>query len=241
MITVITCVKEDTEDLWKTYESIKDLLCNKIHWIVKLSQYCSNNFYDKLTFHPNIIVEQANDVSIYDAINQALKVCSSEFYLVLGAGDRLIEGAFKQAIDNIQLNKNMDSFFYACVMQSHNSKLFLPKPGEISQSMSCPHPGAILKTLFSKEIGYYSNKYEIAADYEHLSKYLQKYSHVYSSELAISEFMGGGMSEHRYLEGALEEELIRIRLFKSNEYAVQARVLHRFITPVANLLLSNFK
>jgi hypothetical protein len=239
-LSVITCVKNDTADLLLSLSSIYPFLNIDFFWFIKFSQDCSDVFINSIPENPYVVKIKTPDRSLYDGINQALVHCRSEYYFVLGAGDLLSPTNFPKAICEFNENDGLSAFFFSCFMQE-NSQTFKPHPENINTIMSCPHPGSILKTRNSLDLNGYSEKYDIAADYDHLCKYLIKHTDFYRSETILSEFMGGGISSLRRFEGVLEEELIRMRIHKSNEFAVYARLLEKITYPLSNLIRNNFQ
>jgi hypothetical protein len=239
-LSVITCVKNDTTDLWLTLSSIYPFLNDDFSWIIKFSQDCTHAFINSLPENQYVLKIQSPDLSLYEGINQALENCNSEYYFVLGAGDLLSPTNFSKSISEFNDNYGISAFFFSCFMQE-NDQIFKPYPENINTMMSCPHPGSILKTRNSLELNGYSDKYDIASDYDHLCRYLNKHTDFYRSETILSEFMGGGISSLRRFEGVLEEELIRMRIQKSNHFAVYARLLDKISYPLSNLIRNNFK
>jgi len=238
-VSVITCVKSDTEDLKDTWQSIRPFINGDLQWIVKFGSECSDQFIKSIPNQPEILKIKTPDKSLYDGLNQALQRCETELYFVLGAGDKVSEN-FRDAINEILSNPEYSAYFFACSLMKTNT-ILQPELNEINIRMACPHPGSILRTKISKEIDGYEATYQIASDYDHLCRYLSIYKDAYQSTTIISEFMGDGISEHRAFEGMLEEELIRIRIYKSNPFAVYGRLFRVVSTPIVSLLSANFK
>lgn len=239
LISIITCMKDDNPEWELTYNSIRSHLNENLNWLIKFSQNCSEQFISSIPESPFIKKVASADVSLYDAINQALANCSSNFYFTLGSGDILLEENIPVFIDEVAKNPNHDAYFFATIVKTSGFSL-IPDPTQINIRMSCPHPSALLSVEKSIQIGGYSDQYEIASDYEHLVKYCKRYNKFYVSSTPAVEFMGGGMSSIRSLEGLLEEELIRIRLHNSNLLAVHGRILQRSATVICNVITSNF-
>jgi hypothetical protein len=239
-VSIITCLKADDADLMVTYDSIRPQLGGGIKWVVKCSEQCTKEFLALIPPNKDIKVIVAPDSGLYDALNQALHHCATDFYCVLGAGDALVPTActvFES--DGLDQSTHV-AFFYGVVLKSKNHVL-IPNPQLMNIKMACPHPGSVLRTALSLEINGYDTSYKIASDYDHLCRYLQKYGDCKTSEETLVVFKGGGMSDERWFEGALEEELIRIRRYESNIFAVFGRLLSIISTQLSGLLALNFK
>ena len=240
--SIITCVKSDTSELIETWNSISDKISPIVHWVIKYSQHCSKKFIDQIPDHPSIIKIVSGDESLYGALNQALLGCKSKFYMVIGAGDKIVE-SFDRIDLIIKENPNKDAYFFATkISKDGQQRILVPNPDELNVRMSCPHPSAILKTEISKKINGFSEKYEIASDYDHLCRYkLISDLDLFYSSLVLVDFLGGGISDTRPFEGYLEEELIRSRVYKSNIFASQGRLLSVISQNLSNLISHNFK
>jgi hypothetical protein len=239
-ISVITCVKEDDESIKATYASIFPQLDENIEWIIKYSHDCTTEFSEEMPAHPSIKKITQSDTSLYDGLNQALNHCSTEFYLVLGAGDTLFQNAWETLHLELNENPGFHAYFFGIFVESRGHTL-TPEPTLMPTKMACPHPGALLRTDLSLAIGGFDRSYQIASDYDHLCRYLNKYQTYKTSKELITKFKGGGISETRWLEGALEEELIRIRQYGSNLFAVFGRLLAIVSPQIISLLSINFK
>lgn len=240
-LSILTCVKSDTDDLFETYESVIPYLSPSFVWIVKYGEQCSDGFIDRIPVNPYITKHKSLDGDFYEGLNQALGLCFTEFYLVLGAGDKILEEGFSLASKFISQNMDADAYFFSVRMLAANSAIFSPNLDRLAIAMSCPHPGAIFKTKLSKEINGYSGRYEIASDYDHICRYVKNFKNVIAKDFAISEFKGGGMSDIRSNEGFIEQELIRMRVHQSHAFSVYGRLLAAVTTPITQLLQSNFK
>lgn len=238
-ISIITVVKEDTDDLFVTWNSIFPFLSNKFKWIIKYSSICSAEFIEKMPKNNNLIKVQSSDRSLYDAINQSLEICETDYYMVIGAGD-FLSSSFNEILDDLSHNQGREAYFYGCNLLRGSNNLY-PDFNQINTRMSCPHPSSILKVSNSLSIGGYSSSYYIASDYEHLCNYIKNYTNLYQSNLIAVMFMGGGISDKRALEGMLEEELIRIRIFGSTPFGVYGRLLNFISIPLCRLLSNNFQ
>jgi hypothetical protein len=224
-LSVLTCVLGKPEVLHATFSSLKPFLSPDFFWTLKFSSSTPDEFVSQFE-HPFVTIRQGPDRSIYDAMNQGLQHVPTTHYFVLGAGDTVLSSGLDKLISLRLSPKDTDPVFTPIVW-SHSGVVWVPFSGELSTRMSCPHPGAVLSVEKSREIGGFDTGYRIAADYDHLSRYVKAYGTGTTLDAPLVQFAGGGMSEVRAFEGTLEEELIRIRVWNSHEYAVHARLLRR--------------
>jgi len=240
LLSILTCVKSDTSDLAVTYESLLPFLCPEMGWIIKYSQHCSTAFVDSIPVNSYIKKIQSEDFGLYEGLNQALNVCESKYYAVLGAGDGLLQEGFWSGLSEMDAAPEMDAYFFACKLNL-SGRIFTPKVEDLTFRMSCPHPSSILKVHNSKEIGGFNTSYEIASDYDHICRYTNKFQNYKASSIVIALFKGGGISDVRTFEAALEEELIRIRIFKSHDLAVRGRLLANCAANISSVLAQSFR
>lgn len=238
-ITFITCIKSDTQDWRKTWDSLKGIIGGNIFWIIKLSQYCSESFVLEFPSNANILVVRSDDSGLYDGLNKALVKVVTKYYCVLGAGD-CIADSFEDIKKQIMQNPDADAYFFATESLEFNM-IMAPNPKEINVRMSCPHPSAILSRDISIKIGGYSRKYDIASDYDHMCRYLKVASRCFYSNTVLTKFQGGGVSTKKYFEAYLEEELIRIRNFESSYMAIYGRLLQQIAPRLSKFISLNFK
>ncbi len=224
-ISVLTCVKGEPESLFVTFESIKPWLSDSFKWAIKFSNDASTDFIQKFNHH-NVTLHQEDDSSLYLAMNQCLRIIDSEYYFVLGAGDTLLNDGMTELYSLYTESELNSTSYFAPIYMCSSRQIFSPDPNNFRFKMACPHPGSILKVSLSLELGGYNSSYQIASDYEHLSKYVLKYGSGQVLNIPpLVSFASGGMSELRGFEGVLEEELIRIRIWNDQNIAVCARIL----------------
>jgi glycosyltransferase len=226
-ISVLTCVTGEPESLERTRESLRPFLNPAFKWIIKFSGASSPDFIRRFeSAHTEIT--QREDKSLYEAMNQGLELLRTELYFVIGAGDRILPEGGK-ALSRLQGGNGLSQTAnFAPAFLEASKQVFAARPGEISRRMSCPHPGAILNVANSRDIGGFDTSYRIASDYDHLSRYLLRFPrHEVLDVPPIVSCSAGGISEIRALEGYLEEELIRKRVWKATDLATYGRILER--------------
>lgn len=213
LLSIITATYQSDPNVVETAGSIIPHLGGEIEWIIKdSSQEVDSELLSGGVLEGARIFFK-KDKSLYQGLNQALEMASGKYFLVLGAGDGLINSAVQQLIHQLMQNDLedlVDIFFYSMLHQGKNS-VFRPEPLSLHVGMSCPHPAIIMKTEYAREIGFFDERYLIASDYDLTLRYFNRYRRYLRSEMVISEFKGGGMSEIKTEETALETMLIKIR------------------------------
>lgn len=224
LLTIVTGLLEGDTNIVETANSVIPQLNGKASWLIKNSS--PNPISSLLSYREmkDVKVFCQQDSSLYSGLNQALSWVDGDFFLVLGAGDTLEPGAIDFIHQTVLQNPSIDGFYFA-VRLAKSGRILAPKPAEINVRMACPHPGAILNTQKVRSLGGFDERYQIASDYDLLCRYIKNHSSSGWSEQFIVNYMGGGLSDQRALEGFLEEELIRLRIWNSPQIDVCRRGL----------------
>jgi glycosyltransferase involved in cell wall biosynthesis len=151
----------------------------------------------------NKCIFSSEDFGIYDSINKGIKNCDTSFYIVAGADDEFkinaIENFNKSIIDDPEYD------FYAASW-IENSKIQSPNAGStIKHGMrsisSCHSIALLIRTDIHKNLGFYSSKYLVCADYEFVRRAIIENN----KKQKVVNFISGiystnGMSSQNYLE-----------------------------------------
>ena len=221
-LTVVTAVLQGDLNIRATADSLLPQLSEGTMWLIKYSSDTLPEEIQNLTKHSCVKVIAKPDSCLYEGLNQALIEVSTEYFIVVGAGDILAPNTLELIQKTARENPALDSIFFA-VLNLSSGGLLLPRPNELAFRMACPHPGAVLKTNMARAIGGFDLKYEIAADYDLLSRFILRFPFCGWIDHTVVNYMGGGLSDRRAVEGFLEEELVRVRIWRSPNPDVCAR------------------
>ena len=226
-LSVLTCVLGDPEPLQATFDSLKPWLGPGFTWTLKFSDTSSEAFVRRFE-GPHVHILKTRDRSLYEAMNQGLSHLASERYLVLGAGDTLLQDGMRALMELPAPGPDDPRARFAPVFLEALRTVAQPDPAEMPVRMACPHPGAILSVARSRAIGGFDRHYRIAADYDHLSRYVRQFGPGEVLRIPpLVRFAAGGMSQQHGFEGMLEEELIRKRIWKAQDSDVLLRFQQR--------------
>lgn len=238
-LSIFTCVIGEPAVLRDTATSISPWLSEHINWIIKFSDKTSKQFVDGFS-GAHIKIHQAADSSLYDALNQCLTLSQNDYYMVLGAGDKLIP-AGAASINKLLTNNALSApAYHAPLFLEFGSHTFHPNPGELKYRMSCPHPSSLLKVSNSIAIGGFDTSYKIAADYDHLSRYSITFGsgEILNTPPPVS-YLGGGISDVRALESYLEATLIRQRVWNASDIQIFGDLLKYTATTISDTIAQN--
>jgi putative colanic acid biosynthesis glycosyltransferase len=202
LISLITVSKNNCIGLIRLHKKLKPYLDSGIiNWIIKDSGHCvQTKEYFTLLQNPSCIeFISFTDSGIYNALNTALKVCTSDFYMVLGSDDDLDSERISSFIDTINIYKESK---YDIIVVPVKTTEGIKKPRRIiplwfsAASLVASHSGGtIIRTKLHHKFGLYDESYSLLADslFLTLLKY-NKVNFVYSQECVLCEFSLDGCS-----------------------------------------------
>jgi len=180
LISLITAVYEDRFNLAGLIESVRNSKRNSVEWIV-IDGGSADGTVDLLKDSRDVvdIFVSEPDNGIYEAWNKALKLCSGEKIVFLGADDRISSDYFDIAIRACDSSVNILLFPTAYVNREVIIKVVnrhvWSKPLAFPVTLGFPHSGTIhSRALFID--GGFDASYRIAGDTEFLIRNSNKIS-----------------------------------------------------------------
>ena len=201
-ISIITVCYNDAAALKRTIDSIREQEFELEHVIidggstdgsVELLEE-SQLKYKKLKY----ISEP--DRGVYDAINKGVELSTSEYLLILNAGDTFGSNDVIKDIFSSQYYSNQDYFIgrVSYVYKSGKNKSDSPYFHSVN-NLECSHQAFIYKKRLHEILGLYSLHYNSASDYDFFSKVYTEYGLLQSKKypyfVAIREKFGADMSD----------------------------------------------
>jgi len=223
-ISVITATYNAGDHLPVLIKSLRAQTNKNFEWVVADGGSTDETLDILKNVHDlNIVVSSEADFGIYDALNRAIKMCSGEFYVVIGADD-MFES---DAIENFQNQIDDDHTVFTCPILIDN-KIYTrsPLPVFLSgfRSKICGHS---IATLFKKSLhnkyGFYSNKYPIAADYDFMMKLVMNEEKVKFCDNIAGKFGIQGISTINRVGSATE--VMRIMIANGFSLPIQYLIL----------------
>lgn len=153
------------------------------------------------------------DFGIYDALNKGIKNLDTEYYLVVGADDRLHADAIKKYRQLAQ-NTHAD-LIAASVIEA--GRIIPPNMGQSwlrgHKAYIAQHSvGVLIKKTLHETYGYYSRYFPIAADQLFIKSAVQRACTIhYAPEFIAGEFTCAGLSSSHYLACLFEFTLVQIK------------------------------
>lgn len=217
IVSIITVVRNDKEGLIKTYESIKDSLCDKIEWVVVdgNSNDGTKDFLNSRNFDFTKWVSES-DKNMYDAMNKGIKMASGNYLQFLNAGDILMLN-----LNKLNLEREIADLIFYNIQKIEVSGIVLPWSlpdnflSHLPKYPSIPHQGTFIKSELFDRIGMYSEDYKYLGDYDFFcrvvnnSSFIPSYS--YKTDKTLVSFLCNGVTFNYRLSLKLMNECIKVQ------------------------------
>jgi glycosyltransferase involved in cell wall biosynthesis len=266
-LSIITVNRNNAEGLRKTIGSVTCQSFRDFEFIVIDGASDDDS--------PKIILENRDhldywvsepDKGTYHAMNKGLQVARGEYCLFLNSGDYLsrpdiLELVFRKDSGADIVSGNV------LKIRPNNQFRRVTSPEKVSLHRLCihslPHQATLIRTSLFEEIGFYTESYRIASDWEFFLKALvlhkKSYLHI---EQDISYFRIGGISSTeqyfqlsreeshdilRRLFPDMEEDLMEYRYFYNSSFGQMISLLkknpklYRFVDNVCGFILKSKK
>jgi glycosyltransferase involved in cell wall biosynthesis len=201
-ISIVTVCYNDELALTRTINSVHEQLFDLEHIVVDGGSSDGTIDLLKNSVQNNhcLMYISEQDNGVYDAINKGVELASSEYILVLNAGDTFASNDVLKKIFSSQYFTDQDyligrvSYVYKSGKSKKDSSNF-----PSFKNIECSHQAFIYKKSLHTELGYYSLDYNSASDYDFFCKINNKYSLLQRKKIpvtiAIREKFGGDMSD----------------------------------------------
>ena len=223
-ISVITATYNAAATLPHLIESLRGQDDRDFEWIV-VDGASTDDTVDILRGCGDIVTKWISepDFGIYDALNRGLRLASSEYYLVIGADDKLFANAIKDFRE--AANKSQADIVTADVLM--NGKLRTIRKGPTwmfgaSALISAHAAGTIFKKQLHERFGMYSRKFPIAADSFFVKQVCLSGVKPYHAQFVAGEFGTGGISSAD-VAGILSE-FFRVQLLTERSKLLQLMI-----------------
>ena len=177
LITIITVVLNDEENIESTIQSVLNQKYDNIQYVIIDGDSNDNTkkiiekYKDKID---TFVTEK--DKGIYDAFNKGLKLAKGDLLGFVNSGDVLTQESLCILVDYYNKYKNADFFFGA--VQKHWGTLYGYKKWKIYFSWgfySSHSTGFFIKKNPAKIVGEYNLKYIYSSDYDYFYRMIIKH------------------------------------------------------------------
>jgi glycosyltransferase involved in cell wall biosynthesis len=215
-ISIITATYNASENISQLIKSLQAQTDSEFEWVIADGESDDdtlsiiNNVPDL-----NIKLDSKKDFGIYDALNRAVSVCSTDFYVVLGADDILYKDAISQFKKKIE--ENPGASFYCFSLNEGGRKIKKPKKGlfwlyGLGGECSGHAVSLLIRRSVHEKIGLYSKRYSICADQHLIGRAIYEGVPFVRSDVCVGLYGTDGFSAQNRLAGLCESFLVKYEI-----------------------------
>lgn len=201
-VSIITAVLNNIETIEECIFSIANQSYDSIEHIV-IDGGSKDRTLEVLRKHENSIAELISepDNGIYDAMNKGIRKASGDVIGILNADDIYANNRVIEKVADMFMQNKVDSCYGDLQYVDKNKpervirywKSSAYREGLFYKGWMPPHPTFFVKRKIYEKYGYFDTSFNIAADYELMLRFLEKYkiSTFYIPEVLIKMRLGG--------------------------------------------------
>lgn len=184
LVSIITVCYNSGKTIEDTIKSVMNQTYENIEYIVIDGLSEDNtldivNKYSKLSNREFRIISE-KDRGLYDAMNKGIKMAKGDIVAIINSDDFYIDNNVINDIVN-EFNKEKVDVVYGDLVfvdEKDTDKVvrtWIAKSGEFKKGWNPPHPTTFIKKEVYEKYGYFNINLRIAADYDILYRFLEKY------------------------------------------------------------------
>jgi glycosyltransferase involved in cell wall biosynthesis len=155
---------------------------------------------DKLVSEP--------DEGISDALNKAIALSSGEYHIIVHADDVIRSEALEMlsAAAGADRGAQVICGRVAVIDKGRLVRMFVPDPNKLTQKMSVPHMGALIRKQAWSAVGGYDLRRRIAMDHLLMLQILRRFgiSAFRTVDVLVANYSLGGLSDRQIVNGFRE-------------------------------------
>lgn len=211
MISVITVVKNDSQNIQKTLQSVHSQTYKNFEHIVIDGKSTDGTYKIIQSFkNKKISSLSSSDLNMYDAINKGICKAKGQIICLLHSGD---------VFYNQNILKNVSNFFpkFDCIAGNiiySNSKgqivrtwISSSKYFNLKNFYEIPHTSLFIKKKALLQIGTYLTKYDISSDMDFIIRLVKTKKIFFIKKFLVNMSVGGLSTNKKYLIKKIVQDL----------------------------------
>jgi len=225
-VSIITVVWNNKETIKDAIDSVLDQTYKDIEYII-IDGASTDGTVDIVKSYGDKITKFISepDKGLYDAMNKGIALATGDIVGILNSDDMYASSDIIEKIVYEFENKNIDSLYGDLVYVSENdtskvvrywkSKEY--KKGLFQKGWHPAHPTFFVKKEIYNRYGVFNINFKIAADYELMLRFLEKYqiTSSYINEIFVKMRLGGASNQS--IKNIIKANLESYRAWKINE------------------------
>ncbi|GAB6045598.1 glycosyltransferase family 2 protein [Caminibacter profundus] len=201
-VSIITVVYNNKDTIKDAIESVLNQTYQNIEYII-IDGNSNDGTIDIIKSYGNKIDKfiSEKDNGIYDAMNKGIKLASGDIVGILNSDDFYVDNRVIEKVVEVFKNKNVDSVYGDLVyVDKDNTNRIVRywksrgyQEGLFKKGWHPAHPTFFVKKEIYDQYGLFNLDFKIAADYEIMLRFLEKYkiTSSYISEVLVKMRLGG--------------------------------------------------
>lgn len=214
LVSIITICLNEEKTIEETLQSVLQQTYLNVEYVIKDGGSNDNtNEIIKKTIHkyPQKKIKHIvrKDKGIYDAMNQAVEVCSGEWINFMNSGDKFYnKNVIKKIFNNFEYSEYGVLYGDAIVKEEGIEAIWEANINRISKSMPFCHQSCFIKKELMLRYPF-NTELKIAADYNNiLDLYINSIS-FYNIKMCISIFQMNGLSSTNFVQRYKEKKRVQ--------------------------------
>jgi len=241
-ISIITVCFNSESTIKDTLESVKKQDYLDIEYIIIDGGSIDNtlkiiNHYDKII--TKVISEP--DKGLYDAMNKGIKLATGDLIGILNSDDIFHDNSVLKSVAKFHNKNPVDASISDVLYKNNNGKIVRKysannwTPEKLKSAFMPPHAGIFFKKNLFKDYGYYQLDYQIAADFELITRFFLKNKITWKYlNINTTIMLAGGISSSGYKSYKIISREIKNALSSNqvsyNYLKIKFRVFHKLFS-----------
>ena len=201
-ISIITAVLNGKDTIRDTLRSVLSQVYENVEHVI-IDGGSTDGTLDVIKKYDGNLAKLVSerDYGIYDALNKGINLSSGDVIGILNGDDLYAHDKVLEVVADVFEKQKVDSCYgdLQYVNRDDTSKIIRQwrssgyKPGKFNYGWMPPHPTFFVKKDIYEKFGYFNTNFKIAADYELMLRFLEKFriSTHYIPEVLIKMRVGG--------------------------------------------------
>lgn len=217
-ISVITVVFNGEDQIGRTISSVVDQTYDQIEYII-IDGNSTDKTLDVIAGFKGVdVLVSETDRGLYDAMNKGLKAATGEYVWFLNSGDQIYSSDTVEKMVS-GLSGEPDILYGGTMIidafqnEIGDRRLKPPDPltwRSFRLGMVVCHQSILVRRALAPE---YNLDYRLSADFEWVIRVARRSSSIHNTELILSRFLEGGLTDHNIKAGLKERFKIMRRYY----------------------------
>lgn len=180
-ISIITVCYNSSKTIEKTFQSIISQTYADIEYIV-IDGGSSDATLDIIKKYKKSITKfiSENDKGLYDAMNKGIELATGDIIGILNSDDIFYDNSVLKSVVEFHNRNSVDASISDVLYKNNNGKIVRKyrandwTPEKLKSAFMPPHAGIFFKKKLFKDYGDYQLNYQIAADFELITRFFLK-------------------------------------------------------------------